>query len=196
MEALLSPLVAKLLGAIAVLGALAAAYFGIKQKGVKEERDRQEIKTAKARAEIQARVDEARSQDAVIDQKTDAKVVEIRKKTEPAKDPPGGYKPGDIFKFTFALFLLLGACSYVRPATPVAVDIPLRPQLPECQTKAEVQGTVVQGEGGLMVAIPLDQAKALSAWVAAFAACSAVRETVLTGHIEKLENRLKALGGR
>jgi len=90
---ILAPLIPYILG---ILG-FVALYFGIKRKGVTEERQRQEAAQQKAQAEVQAKVVEAKGKDAAIDAKVEAQVEAIKKQNPPAVDVPP--VDGDVFKF-------------------------------------------------------------------------------------------------
>lgn len=91
------PALVSLLGSILpyVIGAIGivAAYFGIKHKGVTEERARQQVAQAKVQQQVQKQVEVAKSQDAVIDQKVEAQVEAIKKANAPKADT------GDTFTF-------------------------------------------------------------------------------------------------
>lgn len=89
------------------------------------------------------------------------------------------------------MFLSFSACSLVFPAK-VAIDIPPRPMLEACPPKPAVQGIFKDGS----VVIPLADAKRLRDWISAYTVCAESNEARALGHIEKLENRLKAVGGK
>lgn len=89
MEALILPILFKLAPyVIAGLG-LVALYFGIKRKGVQEERD----KARAEKARVEARLRDTAAKDAEIDEKVKGQIDEIHK-TETSIP-----QPGDIFKF-------------------------------------------------------------------------------------------------
>jgi Flp pilus assembly protein TadB len=75
---LLGPLVGPSLTGLVALIAILAIYFGIKNKGVKEERERQETVKAKEVAQTQEKVQEAISQDSLIDKKVTNEIEKIR----------------------------------------------------------------------------------------------------------------------
>ena len=83
-----------ILGALALIG----AYFGIKQKGVQQERAKQQAAQAKAVAQVQQQVQVAVSKDQQIDKKVQNEVAKIEE-AKPAPAPIGSLKPGDEFKF-------------------------------------------------------------------------------------------------
>jgi len=74
----------------------------------------------------------------------------------------------------------------------VAIDIPPRPTLEVCPPQPVVQGMVKDGTVTLLVA----DATKLRDWIRAYIVCTQSNQTRALGHIEKLENRLKALGGK
>lgn len=84
----------------------------------------------------------------------------------------------------------VSSCSLVFPAK-VAVFIPMRPELEQCMEKPEVSGTMVNGK----VQITVDDAVSLRLYMHEYARCQEENIAALNGHIEKLENRLKAVNG-
>jgi len=92
---LLGPLLGPILAVIAALAALAAFYFGIKHKGVVQEREKQQAAKAKEVAKVQAKVQEATSKDTEIDKKVANEIEQIKEKAgnQPTPDKP------DIFRF-------------------------------------------------------------------------------------------------
>ena len=97
MPAAILSLIGPLLPWILGLGAVIVGYFGIRQRGVMVERQRQEAAQQKAQAKVQAQVVQAQSKDAAIDQKVEAQVAEIKKENPPTVDAPP--VDGDVFKF-------------------------------------------------------------------------------------------------
>ena len=93
---LLLPLLLKVLPFLAGLLGVVAVYFGIKRKGVTEERQRQVNRRIEEIKKVQTKIDSAVSQDSVIDRKVAEDVQKI--KSEP-KPQVSGFKPGDKFKF-------------------------------------------------------------------------------------------------
>jgi len=79
---LLGPLMGPLLAGFAALIAILALYFGVKRKGVTEERERQEAAKAKEVAKMQEKVQEAISQDSLIDQKVTNEIKKIEQDVE------------------------------------------------------------------------------------------------------------------
>ena len=96
MPAFLLPLLLKLLPWLAGIIGVITLYFGIKRKGVTEERQRQETKRVAEVKQIQQKVDVAVSQDAAIDRKVVADVQRIK---DIPKLQNSDFKPGVQFKF-------------------------------------------------------------------------------------------------
>jgi len=74
----------------------------------------------------------------------------------------------------------------------VAVDIPPRPVLAVCPPKPVVKGSIKNGE----VVLPMESAIKLRDWIVAYTVCAESNQARALGHIEKLENRLKAVGDK
>lgn len=86
---IIGPLLPYILGFVGVV----IAYFGIKQKGVVQERQRQEAVQQKAQTEVMKKVEAAKAQDVVIDAKVEAKIADIEKAAEPvAPSAPGKFR--------------------------------------------------------------------------------------------------------
>jgi hypothetical protein len=92
---LLGPLLGPLLAGLAALIAVVAVYFGIKRKGVTEERERQEVAKVKEVAKVQEKVREAISKDSLIDKKVANEIEQIKKEVG---NQPTSTNP-DIFRF-------------------------------------------------------------------------------------------------
>ena len=76
------------------------------------------------------------------------------------------------------------------------VPLPSRPALSECPQKPAIDAKVVDVEGkGKYVMLSMADALKLRDYIYEFLVCAASNMVELMGHIEKLENRLKALGG-
>ena len=95
------------------------------------------------------------------------------------------------FKAIASLLLLI---SFVSSCSAVAIPkvqivIPDRPLLLECPEKPFVEGEVIADT----VVLPFDQAEALKKWIDGTSICKDSNILMLKGHIEKLENRLKAV---
>lgn len=86
----------------------------------------------------------------------------------------------------------LGFNSCVLPQQSVVIYLPEQPILKECPTLVVVEGDVVQDT----IILTLDNAQKLRTWIHSYMACVESNRVILNGHIEKLENRLKAIGGR
>lgn len=192
---LFSGLAAKLIAGVALVAGLIAVYFGIKAKGANQAREeiRQELQQEKDK--VQARVDDAREQDAKIDAKVAQKVEALKPKPQPPAPP---VKPGDKFKFMWVLLLLpfLAGCVTVPAVAPVRVEVPSAPVLADCQAVPHPEGVVIQQpDGSLGVVLSLADAQWIQVYLAEAPQCWAAREAVLQGYIEKLINRLRAVGG-
>jgi hypothetical protein len=81
---------------IVALGAL-GVYFGVKRKGVREERERQEVRQVEAKKQAEAKVARAVNLDEAVDVKTAEKVKEIEAKN--TIQPRTGFGNDDIFRF-------------------------------------------------------------------------------------------------
>lgn len=96
---------------------------------------------------------------------------------------------------SLAIVLNFNACTPVTIA-PINIDrsvvIPVRPDLEEGPTDPGVQGTVTERR---TIEIPVQDAIKLKQYIQALIYNAKVNVIILQGHIEKLENRLKALAG-
>jgi hypothetical protein len=72
----------------------------------------------------------------------------------------------------------------------VRIPFPARPILAECPQKPIIEGHLI-GNG---VVLTLEQALELRNWIVATLICYETNQVLLEGYIEKIENRLKALG--
>lgn len=188
MELLLGPLVGKLLGALAVVASLVAVYFGLKRKGATEERARIQQAMQDAQRLVQGKVDAARQEDVKIDARTRAKLEEIA--ISNAKPPE---KTGSKFQFVWLLALLFAACAPIV-AAPVRVEVPSRPLLTACPEAPHPQGAAAKLEDGtVVVVLPMPDAVAVRDYLYAGPACWQSRDAQWSGHVEKLENRLRAV---
>jgi hypothetical protein len=95
---LILPLLLKFLPYI--LGAIGVAmvYFGIKRKGVLQERERQEAKQAEAKAAVVKKVAAATAKDEDIDRRVSEDVAKAKAKAT-ADEAPVDITPGSQFKF-------------------------------------------------------------------------------------------------
>ena len=210
LDLFLGPLIGKFLGPLlagaAALVALLLVYFGIKRKGAREAEDRFTRDLAETRQEQQQKVDEARGQDATIDAETRVKLEKAAQKhaerrPEPPSEPPA---PGKSFQLAFPLVLALGATLALSacvtrpfsPPPPVAIDIPARPILPSCPPAPHPTGSIIQTEAGLAVALSMPDAQAVAGYLREAPGCFERREILLDAALQKLENRLRAVGGR
>jgi hypothetical protein len=89
MEVLLGPLLPYILGFLAVVGALFAAFF----KGRSSANKQAELDTLRATRDAQVRVGEAQAKDADVD-------AEAKRKAQEARDKPdeGGRRPDGTFR--------------------------------------------------------------------------------------------------
>ena len=86
---ILGPLLPYIMGAIGIV----VAYFTVKQRGVAQERQRQEVVQQKAQAAVVKKVEAAKAQDAVIDAKVEAKIEDITKAAEQdTSSAPGKFR--------------------------------------------------------------------------------------------------------
>jgi len=92
---LLGPLLGPILAVLAALLAAFAVYFGIKRKGVVQERERQEAQKAAEVRKVQSKVQTATSKDAEIDKKV---TNEIKVTVEKISEPDAPSAP-DKFRF-------------------------------------------------------------------------------------------------
>jgi len=198
LELLLGPLLGKILpwvvGALAVLG----LYIGIKRKGASEEHARHQQATIAAQQAAQQRIDDARDADRAVDEATRARIAKASPPPAPAP-PPTGHKPGDRFQFSWLVGIALAGlsgCAAVAAAPTVRIDVPARPVLPACPEPPRPAGTITRSEsGGLGVLLTIGDADSLRTFLREAPACWTIRELLLDGHITKLENRLRAVGG-
>ena len=197
---LVGPLLGKLIAVLAVVAALVATYFGIKRSGAVAEKEKQNIAQAKERQIVQTKVDQARSQDQVIDQRVAEEVKKIEEAVPEKVEPPDPVKmkEGDIFKFCLLPFLGLFfiACANTVPIVPVAIEIPPAPILRVCLPPPHPEGVVAKINGVMMVAMEIPSAIELQSYLRDAPPCYQENVVVTQGYIEKLINRLKALGAK
>jgi hypothetical protein len=200
LEALVGPLLVKLIGALVLAAGALGVYLKIRHRGVVAERERQTHARAVEQQQAQQRVDQARAGDAEIDEATRARLAEIRRKGAKlaARRKPDDMAPGSRFKFALAGAVLSGAlltaCASVVEVPPVRVELPSRPMLPDCPAAPHPDGRVVELDGGQRgVVLALPDALAVRQYLEAAPACWASREVLWTGHVEKLEGRLRAV---
>ena len=90
---IIGPMIPYILGILAVIG----IYLGVKQKGVQQERQRQQVIQQKAQAQVQKKIEVAQSKDIEIDNKATEAKDEVVKNVE--KPSTGDLPPGSQFKF-------------------------------------------------------------------------------------------------
>lgn len=86
-----------------------------------------------------------------------------------------------------AISLSFNGCSLF--VSKVKVDVPSRPAYAECPAKPDIRGKIDAGT----VVMQLEDAVKLRDWIAAYQICAESNRVIADGHIEKLENRLKAI---
>lgn len=87
---------------------------------------------------------------------------------------------------------LNSSCAYVV-AKPTPIDIPAKPVLAVCPAKPDITGKV--SNDGKSVVISLPDAISLRNWMRDYPVCAEKNTIDQQGYIEKLINRLKAVGG-
>jgi hypothetical protein len=99
--------------------------------------------------------------------------------------------------------LLIATIFFVSSCTaisPVALHIPEDPVLRDCPEQPVVEGRTrgrdPQGEGYEYVVIKIEDAVKLRDWIKDYRKCSEANQVILKGHVEKLKNRLRAVGGQ
>jgi hypothetical protein len=70
--------------------------------------------------------------------------------------------------------------------------LPEKPAIETCPPKVVVEGHIV----GDTITLSLADAQRLRDWINTYIVCSESNQAKYKGHIEKLENRLKAVGGK
>lgn len=88
-----------------------------------------------------------------------------------------------------ATFLSFNGCALFT--SKIKVEIPPRPDYEECEDKPDIRGKVQDNT----VILALPDAVRLREWVNGYIVCTESNAARADGHIEKLENRLKAIGG-
>lgn len=89
--------------------------------------------------------------------------------------------------------LLNSSCVVPSYQPGIVLPLPPRPALSACPEDPGVQGKVTD-RGTVELTLP--EALKLRRYIDALHICRAEHEIVLDGHIEKLENRLRALGAK
>lgn len=87
-----------------------------------------------------------------------------------------------------AAILLSSSCSLIFPQK-INVILPPRPSFEACPAKPDVEGKIVNGK----VEMELSAAMTLRSWISDYQVCEESNHAKALGHIEKLENRLKAV---
>lgn len=84
---LLGPLLGPLLAGLAVIIAILGVYFGVKHKGVVQERERQEAKRTEEIVKVQEKVQVAISKDSQINIKIQNEITKINEEVVPVPAP-------------------------------------------------------------------------------------------------------------
>lgn len=79
-----------------------------------------------------------------------------------------------------------------QPPATVVVYLPEPPKVTDCPPKVIVEGHVT----GDTLTLSLSDAQRLRDWINAYIICAESNQVILRGYAEKLENRLKVVGGR
>lgn len=82
------------------------------------------------------------------------------------------------------------SCAPSVVVQPDGLTLPVRPALETCPDDPHVTGRMVGGD----VILSQADAEKLRAYLQGLRVCAAANVIILEGHIEKLENRLRALG--
>ena len=94
-----------------------------------------------------------------------------------------------------AIFLL-GGCSSMSVLAKVPVPLPRQPALTECPQPPPIEAKIIDVEAvGKHIMMTLVDAIALRDWIYESLAYDTSNMVELMGYIEKLENRLNAIGG-
>jgi hypothetical protein len=98
-----------------------------------------------------------------------------------------------------AKLLLIATIFFVSSCTaisPVVLQIPEDPVLRDCPEKPKVEGKMTEVEGWRYVMLHYGEAVQLRDWIDEYQKCSEANQVILKGHVEKLKNRLRAVGGQ
>lgn len=197
---LVIPIALSIVGGLLIFG----VYKWIRTQGAKDEQEKVYRAMLIAKDEAQKVMESYRAKDRLIDETSRERIERIAR--EAGKLPRG--KEGEPFKFggllLFALPFVLTACTSLSavPVVPM-VDLPSRPLLAACPEPPAPSGVIVKFSDvpgdGLAVILPMKDAEAIRVYLTEAPRCWAEREILLDAHLQKLENRLKAvieIGGR
>lgn len=96
----LLPVLSSLLPYVVGLLAVVGLYFGVKRKGVLQERARQEEAVLEAKRVTEDRLAHTQADDVQIEAKVRKQIEDIKKiEKADAPKPEDTYRPGDIFRF-------------------------------------------------------------------------------------------------
>ena len=93
-----------------------------------------------------------------------------------------------------AIVFLSGGCALRNPLVTIPIEIPARPTLQVCPELPDIKGRIVDLEDTKTLLLTLEDAFRLRDFIHTYMTCAESNEVELLGHIEKLENRLKAYG--
>src|SRR3990167_600997 len=99
------------------------------------------------------------------------------------------------FLLIATLSVFVSSCATIGIPLAAPIDIPARPVLAVCPELPVIEGILIEQGGETAILLPLVEAEKLRTFIHTFIECSVINQIELLGHIEKLENRLKALGG-
>lgn len=85
----------------------------------------------------------------------------------------------------------VSSCTLAVAPVQVPVPLPARPELRVCPENPHVEGEVRDGK----VILTFEDAVRQRRYTEDLEHCMLINKTILEGHIEKLENRLRAVGG-
>ena len=98
--------------------------------------------------------------------------------------------------FLIALTLFASSCAFRSVLATVPVPLPASPVLIDCPVKPLIEGKIGQFDGhGDAVILTKENAIKLQTYLQELELCMVLNLVILEGHIDKLENRLKAIGG-
>ena len=92
MWGLITPLLTKILGFLALAAGLLAVYLGIKRKGTLEERQKWEAAQSEAKAKAVEAVVEAVSKDSEIDRRVENEKAKLKDAIKPLPDSPDTFR--------------------------------------------------------------------------------------------------------
>jgi hypothetical protein len=88
----------------------------------------------------------------------------------------------------------VSSCAWI-PSTAVTIALPPEPQIVECPAPPNVEAHIVESNGVKSVIMPYTKAEEIRNWMHDYPKCMQSNEVLLKAHIQKLENRIKAVNG-